>query len=283
MQISTPTRRFLALWTPFAVLWAGYVLAQPPSYGDRDDIVVFAAFPPLITLLSGLLLLWTWQRFASAHWFKLAPHLRRGLLRLYLAIALPWLAWFGLQILINGPDWEYLPQNFWWMLTVPIGGPILLIVIAWVAAGFQTSELKSEGRPVPLIKQNNRPSEKASVARQPPHDYHAVINEAVQRLARNDFVTRRELYRRARTTLQLQLQGQEHLSMNGELRALEQAIRDAETSAVNAERDRQRFFSQSTVYLGLSIYLFPHLWAIDFTSMSLFWVARLPNNQQITI
>lgn len=267
MQISKPARLFLALWPPLAFLWAGYVLAQPPSYGDRDEIVVFAVIPPLILLLFGLLSLWVWQRFDLASSVQVAPHIRRGVLRLYVATALPWATWFSLQILINGPDWEYLPQNFLALLIVPIGGPILLIVVAWVAAGFRKSDLKLKGRPV---------SDKGSVAHHPPHDYHAVIGEAIERLAKNNIASRQELYRRARSTLKLQLQGQQQFSTRNELRALEQAIRDAETSAVNAERDQQRLFPQSTVYLGLSIYLFPHFWAIDFTCMSLFWVARFP-------
>jgi hypothetical protein len=56
----------------------------------------------------------------------------------------PWLAWFGSQILINGPSWSDLSHAFWSMLVMPIGGPIAFFLIAWIVAGFQKSEIKPE-------------------------------------------------------------------------------------------------------------------------------------------
>jgi hypothetical protein len=54
-------------------------------------------------------------------------------------VTVPWVAWFGLQILINGPRWRYLSHAFWSLLIVPVGGPILLLMIFWVVAGFRKS------------------------------------------------------------------------------------------------------------------------------------------------
>jgi hypothetical protein len=204
----------VALWAALAVLWVGYVLAQPVSYyddfhalqvyvasshhdpADLDDDadirrhkdalsaelirsnpglqdlmrqklmrnnessmednlylwpylqstspwainrVVFAFFPPVISLLAGLAFVWVWPRHGEAHWLKLPARLRRGSLRLYLVVAVPWVAWFGFQILINGPRWPYLTRAFCWLLLVPIGGPILALLIVWVVAGFKGS------------------------------------------------------------------------------------------------------------------------------------------------
>jgi hypothetical protein len=54
-------------------------------------------------------------------------------------VAVPWAAWFALPILINGPRWRYLSQASWSLLIVPVGGPILLLMTAWVVAGFRQS------------------------------------------------------------------------------------------------------------------------------------------------
>jgi hypothetical protein len=207
--LMTLRRSLFALWAALAVLWVGYVLAQPVSYyddfhalqvsdyvnshydpadlGDEELLrhkramtaefirknpdlmrnnpslqydsslqrylrstspwainrLVFAFLPPVISLLAGLIFVWVWQRHGEAHWLRFPAHLRRGSLRLYLVVAMPWVVWFGFQILINGPRWPYLTRAFWWLLLVPIGGPILVLLIVWVVAGFK----KSASRP----------------------------------------------------------------------------------------------------------------------------------------
>jgi hypothetical protein len=138
-------RKLLALWAALAALWMGSVFAQPRSYYFYEDLLIaFALLPPITSLLAGLIFVWFWQRHGAAYWSKFPQHLRRGLVRLYLVLAVPWVAWFGFQILLNGPRWKYLSHAFWSMLVMPIGGPIEFFVIAWVIAGFQHSSIEPE-------------------------------------------------------------------------------------------------------------------------------------------
>jgi hypothetical protein len=121
-------------------LWP-YLRSTSPWAINR---VVFASFPPVISLLAGLAFVWVWKRHGEAHWLKLPARLRRGSLRLYLVVAVPWVAWFGFQILINGPRWPYLTRAFWWLLLVPIGGPILALLTVWVVAGFKKAAFEPD-------------------------------------------------------------------------------------------------------------------------------------------
>jgi len=78
--------------------------------------------------------------FPSPHKFPL--HLRRGLLRIYIAVTVPWIAFFGYRFLdaLQHPYLHHASGAFWSLLMVPVGGPILLLVIMWVLTGFRKSE-----------------------------------------------------------------------------------------------------------------------------------------------
>jgi uncharacterized membrane protein YhaH (DUF805 family) len=141
----------------------------------------------------------------------------------------PWVAWFGFQILINGPRSENLSNAFWSMLIVPIGGPVLFFLIAWVVAGFQQSKLKPETQSAAT------PHYQPLHTHRLPHDFYAVISRAVGELTINSFVTRRELYRGARIALQNQLGGQERSHTKKEWRALEDAILKVEKESAKEE------------------------------------------------
>lgn len=73
---------------------------------------------------------------------RLPSHLRRGLLRIYIALAVPWVAFFGYRFFdaLQHPYQHRAFGAFWSLLIVPVGGPILLLVIMWVLAGFRKSE-----------------------------------------------------------------------------------------------------------------------------------------------
>jgi len=71
-------------------------------------------------------------------------HVRKGLLRLYFAIAITWIGWVGyksLPALTDGSGGDGLSSIVWLILMVPLGGPIL---IAWVVAGFTNRRPASE-------------------------------------------------------------------------------------------------------------------------------------------
>jgi uncharacterized membrane protein YhaH (DUF805 family) len=84
-----------------------------------------------------------------AHWRELPDHVRRGLLRLYVVVSVAWVAWFGSQLLyaLNDYDPDGAAEAFWWLLLVPVGVPILFLVIGWVVAGFRKTELGVDKAP----------------------------------------------------------------------------------------------------------------------------------------
>jgi len=84
---------------------------------------------------------------------------------------------------------------------------------------------------------------------------------------------RQTLYDRARMALTAQLDEYDQLQIECERRALEAAIRRVE----NQGRAPEFLAKQpSTALLIVSIILLSKLWVLDPTSMSLYWVARLP-------
>jgi hypothetical protein len=86
-------------------------------------------------------------------WRGLPGHLRRGLLRIYIAITVPWVAWFGYHIFETlqrhryGSIWHHVSAAFWSMLIVPVGAPILFLVAVWVLDGFRKSAPDINGKP----------------------------------------------------------------------------------------------------------------------------------------
>jgi hypothetical protein len=295
-EVKTWRRKLLALWAVLAACWMSYAFAQPRSYygspyfyEGENLLISFALLPPLITLLACLIFAWVWRRHVEVHWLKLPSHLRRGFLRLYLVIAVPWGAWFGFQILINGPRWRYLSHASLSLLLLPIGLPVLFLAIVWVLEGFQKSTSKVEGPP-PLPKVTGAPQPQAGqAAPRLPHDYYPLISRAVAQLPIKTHATRQDLYRRAREALHKQLEGQEPSRAAREWRSFEQAISRVEADMASArrralftgtvaQRDEHKFEPQSTALLILSIAFASKLWAIDCTCVSLYWVARLPKD-----
>jgi hypothetical protein len=154
MARMTPLRRNLfRLWILCCLLWLAFILLEainhPPHGNDISNVVVVFILPPIIFFLAGWELTRIWERFGAAHWFRLPENVRRGLTRLYLVVAVPWVAWYGYQILYASQHSGYSSQramshDFWSLLIVPIGGPVLLLVIMWVFAGFRKSTPTSE-------------------------------------------------------------------------------------------------------------------------------------------
>jgi hypothetical protein len=61
--------------------------------------------------------------------------MRKGLARFYIAIGLPWTIWFGYNFLEARP--REVDRAFVSLLIVPVGGPILLLLIVWIVNGFR--------------------------------------------------------------------------------------------------------------------------------------------------
>ena len=147
------------------------------------------------------------------------PHIRKGLLRLYVAVAVPWAVWYGVQVqdaIDRHRGQRYVSEAFRSLLIVPIGAPILFVIVVWVVAGFQKSA---------------RTSDPAAPNATPPEpDYHLIIARAVADLADNTSEARQAIYERARSVLvsQLRQQGTPELQIIIEQDELEAAIRKVE-------------------------------------------------------
>ena len=78
---------------------------------------------------------------------RLPEHLRRGLLRLYVVVSVPWVIGFGIPFLEHLQHSYYSSSRYaadaFWLLLLPVGGPILFLIIAWVVAGFRKSPLEN--------------------------------------------------------------------------------------------------------------------------------------------
>jgi hypothetical protein len=194
-------------------------------------------------------------------------NVQRGLLRLYLVVPVPWVAWFGYQILDALDRHRPVSGAVWSLLIVPIGGPLLYLVAGWVIAGFRKPA--SEAQPKP----DEAPPPLEPPSHRPPADYYPVIARAVSRLTDNTPEARQTLYDRARMALTAQLDEHDQLQIECERRALEAAIHRVEN-----QRRAPEFLAKqpSTALLIASIILLSKLWVLDPTSMSLYRVARLP-------
>jgi hypothetical protein len=132
-------RKLFRLWMLCSILWLAFGLLL---LVDDQRPNIFFLSPPIMLFLAGLGLSWIWERFGEPHWLRLPEHFRRGLLRAYLVIAVPWVAWYGYQIydFVQGHHywhWRDISHSFWSLLIVPIGGPVCLLALFWVLSGFR--------------------------------------------------------------------------------------------------------------------------------------------------
>jgi hypothetical protein len=236
---------------------------------DHIRLVAFALLPPITIFLLGAATLWVRKRLGG-WWHRLGiptvpRNVQRGLLRLYFVISVPWVAWFGYHILGALDRHRPVSGAVWSLLIVPIGSPLLYLAAVWVIAGFRKPEVRPKADEAP--PRSEPPSHRA------PADYYPVIARAVSGLANDTPEARQTLYDRARTALTAQLHELDQLQIECERRALDDAIRRVENQRKAPESVAKQ---PSTALLVASIIVLSKLWVLDPTSMSLYWVARLP-------
>jgi hypothetical protein len=96
-------------------------------------------FPPLIAATSqrGLAPLPAQVHYGETiirEFPEVPRHVRRGFIRLYIVVAIPWIAWFGYEAYGDEDEgWGAIL----WLLVVPVGALILYFVVLWIAAGFR--------------------------------------------------------------------------------------------------------------------------------------------------
>jgi hypothetical protein len=104
---------------------------------QRRDLLAPALFPPAILFLVGAIIAFIWKHYGETIIRNFPPvprHIRRGLIRLYLVVAVPWIAWFGYKTYTS----TYRSREFAILAlpVVPVGALILYFVVLWIAAGF---------------------------------------------------------------------------------------------------------------------------------------------------
>jgi hypothetical protein len=102
-----------------------------------------------------------WRRFRK-NWLNLPAHIRKGLLRLYIAVSALWIVYFGylIVVVLDGHRyglattaevlnraivtivWHYVSGLFWALLFVPVGGPILFFIAIWIFEGFRKPQIE---------------------------------------------------------------------------------------------------------------------------------------------
>jgi hypothetical protein len=160
---------------------------------QRFEIAAFALAPPIVLYPLGLLFIWLYG-FANRLWGTVSPHMRRGLLRLYIAITVLWVAWFGYAAYGTYSNAKRL-QAIYTLFLVPLGVPLLLMVVLWIMAGFRKQEIAKSSPVTSAVR---------SAA-----DYQAILERAISNLPGNIPQARQALYARAKSALVTQLRAQD--------------------------------------------------------------------------
>ena len=72
------------------------------------------------------------------YWSKLPGNVRRGLLRLYVGVSIPWVLWFLYKIDYDSEHNHYKVQDdFFALIIVPIGAIVLFFIVGWIIEGFR--------------------------------------------------------------------------------------------------------------------------------------------------
>ena len=105
-----------------------------------------------------------WKHLGGATWSRLAPNVRRGILRLYLAISVLWIIWFIFRIiLVDSHYYGYRGERLFRddavaLVSLPIGLIFLFIIAGWVLDGFDISKIAQHNSNTFDYKDQKEPS-----------------------------------------------------------------------------------------------------------------------------
>jgi hypothetical protein len=111
---------------------------------DSNEHITEQAISALLILvglaIATLILRILWTAFGNPPWVKLRSNVRNGLFRLYVALSLPWTVWF-VYLIVEAESHRQrdIPSLLCLLLLVPLGIPILFVVISWILDGFRVA------------------------------------------------------------------------------------------------------------------------------------------------
>jgi hypothetical protein len=112
-------------------------------------------------ILAGASLALIWWLIGRHRWKRLPENIRRGMWRLYIAVCVPWLAWFGYAAFDAAERHRNYSRDVasaaWKALVVPVGAPVLFLVLLWIVSGFQQSDVLKEDRSANPLGAKNEP------------------------------------------------------------------------------------------------------------------------------
>jgi hypothetical protein len=144
------------LWIFISSLWV--LVSSWTAYRDwgssatveeRIAQIVFILLPPLLLYPAG-------AAIGRSITGMMPLHIQRGLFRLYIAIGIPWAVWFGYAATTSGSRALRL-HAINALFLVPLGAPLLCMVVLWIAAGFRSPLQPPQSDPAPLSKGSQPP------------------------------------------------------------------------------------------------------------------------------
>jgi hypothetical protein len=185
-------------------------------------------------------------------------------------------AGFWLIVALKARRMWLVPDLFLYLLLPPVALAISIAAVIWIGLGFKRSSRVAKSAPwtrqilqgqnhVPNIPNPADTSDK----------YYQLLSNAFSQLDNRDWEQRLAIYNKVRTILSDQLSDQGKARAKVERRALETAIAKIDAEQRSQEREEHRAAPASTVLLVFSL-IFPGIWIMDLTCVSLYWIARLP-------
>ncbi len=266
-------RIWLWLSAVCAVLWTSFIYITNVQFVNLFWPSAFMLLiPPIPLLITVYLSMWIWERLGAANWSRLPVNVRKGVLRLYIVLMTPWILWFAYRIYDDVSDYydsSDLILDFVLLCSLPLGVIVLFMIAGWVVDGFFPQQLHN------VYVKKKYESKQGGAQNVTISDYKVIIKRAISQLSSDRPDTRAAIYARARTALlSIEFVSDDRLKQNSS--NLEDAISMIENEYSDIVDNPRLSVAKkgSTALLAFTILALPGLWIIDFTSMSIYWVAR---------